>query len=78
MFKGQRLLELRRMFGVSQQALANAINVSKVAICSYEKGNRIPSLKNLIDLADYFEVTTDYLLGRDSLKDKKKNNNVFK
>ena len=76
MFMGSRLLELRRNFGVSQQTLANAISVSKVAICSYEKGNRIPSLKNLIDLADYFEVTTDYLLGRDALQKKKKDKSV--
>ncbi len=78
MLVGSRLKELRRVFGLTQQELGNILNVTKATICCYEKETRTPTLENLIDLSDYFEVTIDYLLGRDYLvRDKRTGKNIF-
>lgn len=60
----ERLKQLRDARGVSQAAVSKEIGVSRYAIYSYEKGKTAPTLDGLIMLADYFDVTTDYLLGR--------------
>ena len=60
----ERLKQLRDVRGVSQAAVSKEIGVSRYAIYSYEKGKTAPTLDGLIMLADYFDVTTDYLLGR--------------
>lgn len=62
---GKRLKELRIKRGMSQQDLGVKIDVTKVSICGYESGARIPSLENLLKLAEVLETTTDYLLGRE-------------
>lgn len=62
---GERLRLARLNKGLSQQQLGDAMNVSKVTICGYEKGNRVPSNKNFLKLVEILEVTPDYLLGRD-------------
>lgn len=62
---GKRLRELRVKKGLSQQELGNAIGVTKVSVCGYESGTRIPNLEKLIRIADTLETTTDYLLGRE-------------
>ncbi len=67
MLATDRLKKLRNTFGLTQEELGNIINVTKASICCYEKGTRIPTLQNLIDLSNYFEVSIDYLLGRDVL-----------
>lgn len=78
MLIGKRLKELRLSRGLTQEELGKILNVTKSTICFYEKEIRIPSLETLIDLSDYFEVTIDYLLGRDILiKDKKHKKNIF-
>lgn len=78
MLVGKRLKELRRVFGITQQELGNILNVTKATICCYEKETRTPTLENLIDLSDYFEVTIDYLLGRDYLvRDNQTGKNIF-
>lgn len=62
---GRRLKDLRIKRGLSQQDLGIAIGVTKVSICGYETGTRLPSLDNLVKLADVLETTIDYLLGRE-------------
>lgn len=57
----QRLRERRRM---SRKALSELCGLSKNMVARYEKGIREPSISKLIELADYFEVSVDYLLGR--------------
>ena len=59
-----RLKELREQKGVSQAELANFLRVVRSTICQYEKGNRMPDSNILCKLADYFNVSVDYLLGR--------------
>ena len=65
MIMGQRIKSLRKERGFTQQQLGDMINVTKVSVCGYEKGTRIPNLDTLEDLASVFNSTTDYLLGRD-------------
>ena len=60
----ERIRELRRKQGMTQQALGKIINVGQDSISVYERGLNYPEVRNLIILADYFGVSTDYLLGR--------------
>lgn len=62
---GKRVKELRVEKKMSQQELGNVIGVTKVSICGYENGSRLPNLEKLIKLAEILETTTDYLLGRE-------------
>jgi len=59
----ERLKELRIEKGLGQIELANAISVSKGIISLWENGLREPKLSNLIVLAQYFQVSIDYLVG---------------
>jgi len=61
---GERLRELRKKHNVKQKHLAEYIGVSERALRWYESGNREPTIAQLIQLADYFDVTLDYLVGR--------------
>lgn len=65
MFVGYRLKESRLKKGLSQQQLGDLIGVTKVSICGYELGNRIPTIENFLSLIEILEVSADYLLGRD-------------
>ncbi len=62
---GNRLKQLRRKKNLTQQQLGDMINVTKVSICCYEKGDRVPSLDTLIDLANVLEVDLNTLVGYD-------------
>lgn len=62
---GKRLKEIRMQRGLSQQRLGDMIGVTKVSICGYENGTRVPTIDNLVKLADSLNTTIDYLLGRD-------------
>lgn len=57
-----RIKELRKAFGISQVELAKALNVSKQCVSNWENDNVLPSIEMLVKLAEYFNVTTDYLL----------------
>lgn len=59
-----RLRELRKARGISQLKLALDLNTSQNTISRYETGEREPGIKELIALADYFNVSVDYLLER--------------
>lgn len=59
-----RLKELRRAKGISQLKLALDLNTSQNTISRYENGEREPGINELIKLADYFNVSIDYLVGR--------------
>ena len=59
-----RIKELRQKHGLSQDALGDIIGVKRFSIYSYEKGRACPEMKGLIGLADYFNVSIDYLVGR--------------
>lgn len=59
-----RLRELRKMRGISQLKLALDLNTNQNTISRYETGEREPGIVELIALADYFDVSVDYLLER--------------
>lgn len=60
---GDILSELREDRGLTQKQLAEEFHVSNSSISSLETGYRVPSVEMLVNLAAYFDVTTDYLLG---------------
>ena len=61
------LSELRKDRHLTQRQMAEVLHVSMGTISNYETGRYAPSYDTLIKLADYFDVTTDYLLGRTSI-----------
>lgn len=60
----ERIKELRKERGLSQESVGSLIGVKKYAVYSYEKGRACPDMKGLVTLADYFGVSIDYLAGR--------------
>ncbi|MED0670582.1 helix-turn-helix transcriptional regulator [Aneurinibacillus aneurinilyticus] len=61
---GSRLRELRINKELSQKELANHFKISESAVGMYEREQREPSFELVEKIADFFEVSTDYLLGR--------------
>ena len=59
-----RLREIRRAKGISQLKLAMDLNTTQNTISRYETGEREPGINELIKLADYFNVSVDYLIER--------------
>ena len=60
----ENLLRLRQENNVSQQKLAIAIGVTQQCVSDWEKDKIEPTLTNLCALADYFDVSLDWLVGR--------------
>ena len=60
----ERLLEIRKSRGMSQEALAEKVGVSRQAVSKWETGEAQPDYTKLIALADALEVSLDYLCGR--------------
>ena len=60
----ERMRELRRKRGMTQAELGEIIGTRQDSISTYERGLNYPEVRNLMILADFFEVSTDYLLGR--------------
>lgn len=59
-----RLKELRKKKGMSQLRLAIELNTTQNTISRYETGTRDPGINELIKIANYFDVSVDYLIGR--------------
>ena len=58
------LKKLREERAISQRALAEVIGVSQQSVNKYENHNIEPDIETLIRIADYFDVSMDYLVGR--------------
>ena len=65
----ERIKLLREERGLTQSALGEIIGVKRFSIYSYEKGRACPDMRGLIALADYFNVSMDYLAGRTDAPD---------
>lgn len=65
---GEFLAKIRRERGIYQKELAKYLNVTVATISNYEKGIHSPDIYTLVKIADYFNVSTDYLLQRTSYK----------
>ena len=63
---GENLKLLRYEKGLTQDDIGYLLNVTKSCISCYEKGIRQPSLDILIQLASYFRVSVDFLIGMES------------
>jgi len=60
----ERLKQIRLKNNRTQSNIANYLGISDRAYQNYEYGNREPNIDNLIKIADYFNVSIDYLVGR--------------
>lgn len=67
---GKRLREVRMSRHMTQQVLSDAVGIALRSYQCYEQGVREPSLSTLISLADILDVSTDYLLCRDTFLSK--------
>ncbi|MCL2638694.1 MAG: helix-turn-helix transcriptional regulator [Oscillospiraceae bacterium] len=64
----EHLKLIRKSKGLTQSKVARGIDISERIYQGYESGEGKPSFDNIIALADFFDITTDYLLGREDLK----------
>ena len=63
MLLNENINKLRKLHGISQVELANALGVTKQCVSNWENDNVLPSIEMLIKLSIYFSVSCDYLLG---------------
>lgn len=61
----ENIKSLRTSFGLSQVEFAGKLHVTKQCVSNWENDNVLPSIEMLVKIADFFSVSTDYLLGRD-------------
>ncbi len=66
---GERLRDLREEKHITRYALANMLNVSYSTISKYETNIRFPDKEALIKMADFFDVSLDYLLCRSDIRE---------
>lgn len=59
-----RIKEIRTAKGITQLKMALDLHMNQNSISRYENGEREPSVSGLIAIADYFDVSVDYLLNR--------------
>lgn len=62
----ENIKRLRMARGLNQVEFAKVMGVSKQCVSNWENDNVMPSIEMLIKIADFFNVTTDYILGRDA------------
>ena len=65
-----RLKELREINEISQYKLADALNLSRSVLSNYEQGIREPDFNTLRLIANYFNVSIDFLLGESEIKER--------
>ena len=66
---GEKLQKLRAREGISQDRLAELLDVSRQAVSKWERDETMPEAEKIIRISDYFHVTTDYLL-KDATEEK--------
>ena len=57
-----RIQSLRKARGITQEQLADAVGVSRQAVSKWEAEQSVPDLERIVAMAEYFDVTTDYIL----------------
>ncbi|GKX67277.1 response regulator [Inconstantimicrobium mannanitabidum] len=67
---GKKIYELRKGKDITQEKLASELGVSVAAVSKWETGNSIPDIIMLCSIADFFDISTDELLGRSKNKRK--------
>lgn len=61
----EKLIELRKIRGLSQEGLGNIINVTRQTVSKWELGETTPEMSKLIELSEYFEISVDELIGKE-------------
>ena len=61
----RNLKDLRGKMRISQRTLAKKLGIQPSAVSAYEHGEKLPTVEKLIKIADFFDVSTDELLGRE-------------
>ncbi|PEK39094.1 transcriptional regulator [Bacillus pseudomycoides] len=74
---GENLRKLRKTNNLTMKELGQKLNLAESTISGYENGNRKPDYDTLNKFADFFEVSTDYLLGRDVAKNTTRNTDTY-
>ncbi len=64
----ENLKELRSAHGLSQKDVASMLGVDRTTYTKYETGDNQPDIKTVKKIADFFNVSVDYMLGRDEKK----------
>lgn len=64
-----KLYALRKKSGLSQEQLAEQLNVSRQAISKWESGHAVPETEKLLVISEYFEVSLDYLMKDSQIED---------
>ena len=64
---GETLKKLRQRQNISQETIAKELNVKQYVISSWEIGRSEPNINQIISLSTFFNVPTDYLLGKESI-----------
>ena len=72
----EKLYKLRKNSGLSQEQLAEKLNVSRQAISKWESGTAVPESEKLVTISNYFGVSVDYLLKDEEEKAKDADSNV--
>jgi transcriptional regulator with XRE-family HTH domain len=65
---GERLKELRKQKGITQQELADILKVGRPTVAGYETKGKQPDFEKLAMLCKYFNVSSDELLGRQNIQ----------
>lgn len=68
---GEKLYKLRKQKSLSQETVANELNVSRQSVSLWETNQSFPSMENLIALAKLYQVSLDELVGIKDLKEHK-------
>lgn len=69
-----RIKNLREDHDWTQEYISKKLNIKQRTYSNYERGERQPPIEILCDLADLYNTSTDYLLGRTNIKNSEKNN----
>ena len=73
----QRIKKIRKEKGLTQEKLAEMLNVEAATISNYEKDKRNPKIKMLMKISEILNVELDYLLGRDKMVARENSENYF-
>lgn len=65
---GENIKRLRRSKGMTQEQLADILNISNAAVSKWERGDSFPDITLLFPIADYFGVSVDELMGHNEEK----------